>query len=39
MLKVESADPKAELASLEREEGHCSFERLIEHTVDVFQRN
>lgn len=39
ILQAESADPKAEMARLEREEGRCSFERLIEQTVDVLRRN
>ncbi len=39
IVQAESTDPVAELTRLEREEGRCSFERLLEQTVDVFRRN
>lgn len=39
IIKAEAADPKAELSRLEREEGRCSFDRLMEQTVEVFRRN
>lgn len=39
ILDAETADPKAELVRLEREEGRCSFGRLIELTLAVFRRN